>query len=99
MSFQLFPIAKETGFTASFIAAKRHISLHLASNAATSSFLSEKIWKYTLPCIQWACATFPACNWHGGYDLMFLTIRLNRTLEMMQNDVETSEFEYRSMEI
>ena len=30
---------------------------------------------------------------------MFLTIRLNRTLEMMQNDVETSEFEYRSMEI
>ena len=52
------------------------------------------LWKYTLPCIQWACATFPACNWHGGYDLMFLTIRLNRTLEMMQNDVETSEFEY-----
>ena len=30
---------------------------------------------------------------------MFLTIRLNRTLEMMQNDMETSEFEYRSMEI
>ena len=30
---------------------------------------------------------------------MFLTIRLGRTLEMMQNDVETSEFEYRSMEI
>ena len=30
---------------------------------------------------------------------MFLTIRLNRTLEMMQNDVETSEFGYRSMEI
>ena len=30
---------------------------------------------------------------------MFLTIRLDRTLEMMQNDVETSEFEYRSMEI
>ena len=30
---------------------------------------------------------------------MFLAIRLNRTLEMMQNDVETSEFEYRSMEI
>ena len=30
---------------------------------------------------------------------MFLTIRLNGTLEMMQNDVETSEFEYRSMEI
>ena len=29
---------------------------------------------------------------------MFLTIRLDRTLEMMQNDVETSEFEYRSME-
>ena len=57
------------------------------------------VWKYTLPCIQWACATFPACNWHGGYALMFLTIRLNRTLEMMQNDVETSEFEYRSMEI
>ena len=24
---------------------------------------------------------------------MFLTIRLNGTLEMMQNDVETSEFE------
>ena len=57
------------------------------------------LWKYTLPCIQWACATFPACNWHGGYALMFLAIRLNRTLEMMQNDVETSEFEYRSMEI
>ena len=51
------------------------------------------------PCIQWACATFPACNWHGGYALMFLTIRLDRTLEMMQNDVGTSEFEYRSMEI
>ena len=30
---------------------------------------------------------------------MFLTIRLNGTLEMMQNDVETSEFEYRNMEI
>ena len=30
---------------------------------------------------------------------MFLAIRLNRTPEMMQNDVETSEFEYRSMEI
>ena len=30
---------------------------------------------------------------------MFLTIRLNGTLEMTQNDVETSEFEYRSMEI
>ena len=30
---------------------------------------------------------------------MFLIIRLNGTLEMMQNDVETSEFEYRSMEI
>ena len=30
---------------------------------------------------------------------MFLTMWLNRTLEMMQNDVETSEFEYRSMEI
>ena len=30
---------------------------------------------------------------------MFLTIRLDRTLEMMQNDVGTSEFEYRSMEI
>ena len=30
---------------------------------------------------------------------MFLTIRLDRTLEMMQNDVETSKFEYRSMEI
>ena len=26
---------------------------------------------------------------------MFLTIRLDRTLEMMQNDVETSKFEYR----
>ena len=57
------------------------------------------IWKYTLPCIQWACATFPACNWHGGYALMFLTTWLNGTLEMMQNDVETSEFEYRSKEI
>ena len=30
---------------------------------------------------------------------MFLTIRLDRTLEMMQNDVKTSEFGYRSMEI
>ena len=30
---------------------------------------------------------------------MFLTIWLDGTLEMMQNDVETSEFEYRSMEI
>jgi len=30
---------------------------------------------------------------------MFLTIWLNGTLEMMQNDVETFEFEYRSMEI
>ena len=57
------------------------------------------VWKYTLPCIQWACATFPGCNWHGGYDLIFLTIRLDRTLEMMQNDVKTSEFGYRSMEI
>ena len=53
----------------------------------------------TLPCILCACATFPACNWHGGYAVMFLTIWLNGTLEMMQNDVETSEFEYRSMEI
>ena len=33
------------------------------------------------------------CNWHGGYALMFLTIRLDRTLEMMQNDAETSKFE------
>ena len=58
------------------------------------------VWKYTLPCILCACATFPACNWHGGgYAVMFLTIWLNGTLEMMQNDVETSEFEYRSMEI
>ena len=46
-----------------------------------------------------ACATFPACNWHGGYALMFLTTRLNGTLEMMQNDVKTSEFGYRSTEI
>ena len=30
---------------------------------------------------------------------MFLTIWLDGTLEMMQNDVETSEFECRSMEI
>ena len=30
---------------------------------------------------------------------MFLTIRLDRTLGMMQNDVETSKFGYRSMEI
>ena len=30
---------------------------------------------------------------------MFLTIWLNGTLEMIQKDVETSEFEYRSMEI
>ena len=30
---------------------------------------------------------------------MFLTIRLNGTLEMMQNDVKTSEFGYRSTEI
>ena len=60
----------------------------------------EALWKYTLPCIFCACATFPACNWHGGgYAVMFLTIWLNGTLEMMQNDVETSEFEYRSMEI
>ena len=29
-------MAKETGFSASFIAAKRRTSLHLASNAATS---------------------------------------------------------------
>ena len=38
-------------------------------------------------------------NWHGGCALMFLTIRLNGTLEMMQNDVKTSEFGYRSTEI
>ena len=30
---------------------------------------------------------------------MFLTIWLNGTLDMMQNDVKTSEFEHRSMEI
>ena len=30
---------------------------------------------------------------------MFLTIRLDRTLEMMQNDVKTSEFGHRSMDI
>ena len=57
------------------------------------------VWKYTLPCILRACATFPACNWHGGYALWFLTVQLNGTLEMMQNDVKTSEFEYRSTEI
>ena len=61
--------------------------------------VAKGVWKYTLPCILCACATFPACNWHGGYALMFLTMWLNRTLEMMQNDVETSGIEYRSMEI
>ena len=30
---------------------------------------------------------------------MFLTTRLSGTLEMMQNDVKTSEFGYRSTEI
>ena len=36
VSFQLFPMAKETGFSASFVAAKRRTSLHLVSKAATS---------------------------------------------------------------
>ena len=60
------------------------------------------LWKYRLPCLLAACATFPACDLHGGYNsmvMMFLMLQLCITLEMMQNDVETSEIEYRSMEI
>ena len=36
VSFQLFPMAKETGFSVSFIAAKRRSSLHLVSKVAMS---------------------------------------------------------------
>ena len=36
VSFQLFPMAKETGFSASFVAANQQTSLHLVSKAATS---------------------------------------------------------------
>ena len=59
------------------------------------------VWKYTLLCIQWtACATFPGCNLHGGYNMMLLTmVYLGRTLEIDAEWFgEQLEFGYRYRE-
>ena len=51
--------------------------------------ISKGVWKYTLPC-KCACAVFPACNLHCGYNMMVLTTWLC-ALEMMQNGLKTSD--------